>query len=374
MKKPSFDFSNEGIKRFLLYHVEKLILGLGIILFGLFFWLGFGTEKFTKKEPKTLADLSDQAHSAMVKETSWAEVESFRQADDTAGDRIIELEKNRVAANDYPFEYLLGMATKTAELRKDPAIIPVQNLVAHAFTASVLIAKDSGTEPITELKRADLEEVNNDREEDRDRGGGIGAGGSMPGFGAPADPEPKKQRDDGKIRPGVLLPEYQAQEIAGIHPVSMGVSSSTARPYLCNVVAVTGVVPITEQLKQYRKSLANSRGYSPGRDRPIYTYLQIERQREGTDPKTNKPYEWRDITDKVINRQADVYVAQTPEIVDPEYYDEVLTSPIPTMTQIDYRDLAVWPLNGEPLPTDFYETYVKDSMELMPQMTSRSKM
>jgi hypothetical protein len=358
MKKPNIDFSKQGIQKFLLYHVEKIFLAIGIVLLGVFFWLGFSTPKYDKQTPKGLVDLSQRAHSHIVSDTSWNEISKFRQADDAAPQRIEQAENKRIKPEAYPYQYVLGTPVMTAGLRKDPELNPAQYLMADSFPASVLLTT-RGNDALNKLELA-AETVSGDAfgGGDRDRGGGIGSGGGggggLPDEGGSRRPDRASSatkrtptRDDGVIAPGDVLPTYERQELAGVRPNFLQLSSSSNRAWLCNVTAVTGIVRFENQSQKFNQVLASARGYYPKRDRPIYQYMQIMRQEEGDDPD-----KWEDITDKIMEQQVARYTDFAPEVVDPEFYDPVLTSPIPTMTQVDYRDYCLWPLPGHDLPTD----------------------
>ncbi len=357
MKKPNIDLSKQGIQKFLLYHVEKIILVVGLVLLGLFFWLGFSTEKFDKQTPKGLVDLSQRAHSHIVSDASWNEIAQFRKADDSAPERIEQAEGKLIPADAYPYEYVLGTPVMTAGLRKDPELNPPQYLMADSFPASVLLTT-KGNDALNKLDLADDSVADNafgggDRGDRDDRGGGIGGGGGLPDDGGrrpdrgSSTPKKSSPRDDGVIAAGTVLPTHARQEIPGVRPNFVGLNPSSTRAWLCNVTAVTGVVRFENQMQKFNQVLASARGYYPKRDRPIYQYMQIMKQEEG-----DAPDKWEDITDKIMEQQPALYAGLAPEVVDPDFYDPVLTSPIPSMTQIDYRDYCLWPLPGHDLPAE----------------------
>lgn len=358
MKKPNIDFSKQGMKRFMLHHVEKLILALGLVLLGTFFWLGFSTPKFESESPKGLVSLSQRAHSHIISDASWTEIEKFRQAEADTPDQIKELEGKRLPADKYVYDYLLGTPAKTADTRVDVIPTPAQHLMAYSFPASVLIRSKSGNQVLRKLPLASADE--DDERTGRGRGGaggrgqGPGPGGGFPGGGFPGAPQqeeeekPKRPRDDGKVKPGEMVLDLHEQEIPGIRPKG-AVSSEAAQPYMCNVTVVTAVVPYDAEYTRFKNTFRGARGYDPFRDRPIYQYLQIEKR----EIVGGEEGDWKDITYQVTQRIPSFYAAPAAEVVDPEFYHDILTNPIPSMTQIDYRDLAVWPPANMPLPAGF---------------------
>ena len=154
MKKPNIDLSKQGINTFLLHHVEKIILALGFAALGVFFWLGFSTEKFDKQTPKGLVDLSQRAHTHIVSDASWNEISEFRKAKDDAPERIQQAESKRIKPEAYPYQYFTGTPVMTAGLRKDPELNPPQYLMATSFPVSVLL-NFRGKEKLNKLELAD---------------------------------------------------------------------------------------------------------------------------------------------------------------------------------------------------------------------------
>jgi hypothetical protein len=88
MKLPKLDLSKQGLSRFWLHHAEKLVLGLSLILLGLFAWFGFSTPRYTAKTPNQVVDLARQAEGHIKSPESWNQMQNFRTADTSAPERI----------------------------------------------------------------------------------------------------------------------------------------------------------------------------------------------------------------------------------------------------------------------------------------------
>lgn len=330
MKKPNFDFSKEGLKRFFLYHAEKVILVVAIVLTGLFFWLGFKTDVFSEKAPAELSQMADRARDYIVSNTSWDNLKEFRKGDDTVDVRIRN-SNDRVNLSqllpNYADGLIMGVPERTLAKRADPEIVLPTELVARSFRASILFQ----IPPDRYLDGLPIAGTATDEDED--------------------DKHKSRKRDE-ELALGTEVPEYVSIEMNGVRPKDAGVSSGRAMVRDVNVL--TGVIDMDAQWKNF-EPLKNSMGYYPPRDKPNYRYLQVERW--DSDSK-----EWKDIT-KNVERYQKYFVGNfpqltpegdrrildgadgsaAPEIVAPEHYDPALTAPIPSFIQFDYTQYALHP-------------------------------
>ena len=65
MKKPKFSLGQGGLQGFFLQHVEKIVLGVVLLIVGLFLYSGYGLEGY--KHEKTPIDLKATTNSAREK-------------------------------------------------------------------------------------------------------------------------------------------------------------------------------------------------------------------------------------------------------------------------------------------------------------------
>jgi hypothetical protein len=137
MAKP--DFSKQGMQDFFLYHTEKLILLISVVLLGLFFWMGYKTPQASLGSPTDLSKKADQAEQYVLKSTAWEEIAEFRK-----GDKNVKAEIDAAVGNVKPSEFIIdafsGIAARSLEPRVDPSIYPVQDLYASVFHTSMIIS------------------------------------------------------------------------------------------------------------------------------------------------------------------------------------------------------------------------------------------
>ena len=130
MKKP--DLSSAAIKKFFLYHVEKIVLVLGVVLLGLFFWLGYSTPVFDKVTPKGMVDKANSANRFIVSGDNWDKIADLRSGDDKVLERIEG--SKAIAADDFE----MGPASypvKRDSLRRDRDIAMARDIFCLLYTS-----------------------------------------------------------------------------------------------------------------------------------------------------------------------------------------------------------------------------------------------
>jgi hypothetical protein len=358
MKKPNL--SSEAIKEFFLYHVEKLVFALGVILLGLFFWMGYQTKTFDKTDPKGLVAKTRSARQQMVRGDAWETIAPLRDGDDEVMTRIasakaIDSDAFVVGPTSYP--------VKRDSLRRDLDIARPEKLIATVFSTQILV------EPTRKIVDGLLEyEIAEVKMEENDDSMGMGPGGMGPGGMGPggmgngpggmgpggmgmgpggmgmdggetAAEKRKRERKEKaeEVNAGAFVSTAVKYRSKGIRPKSF--SPTNVAAFNIDAVAVTGVINHKAMWKNFRDSYSKSFGYFPRRDTPVYDYLQIERREVGAD---GKPGEWLDISDRIAE-QAEFFPSNmqtAPEVVSPPEYDGIITMPIPPLTGVDYKDFA----------------------------------
>ena len=361
MKKP--DFSKQGIQRFFLFHSEKLVLAAAFGLLGWFFWMGYSSDVFREKAPNQLASLADQADQYILSDTSWEKIEELHQADDKVVDRIKD-GLNKLDADDYPIGPW-SVRVATLEPRTDPRLFKPTDLMAYQFTAPVILSPQNQgsarlTDPLADLPLASEKAVAESGAADNpgaDLGGFGTFGGRGRGGGRGSDDDDRgnrKKSDDEdlpEIAAGSQIELIHQHTLAGVRPVHFGLNTATDKSFMMNVICVTALVDLKQQNAEYQKSFSSGVGFYPNRDRPIYQFLQPQRR----EVKEGEPEgEWEDISQFVVVRQPEAYprnmiampnspYSSAPEPVHPDFYDPVLTNPIPAITQFDYRPFVLHP-------------------------------
>ncbi len=352
MKKP--DLSKQGLKRFFLYHSEKLVLGLAILLLGLFFWLGFSAPVFNKKTPTQLTELARQADQYIVSETNWEKISviDVRKADDKIVAKITE-GSTKVDAAKYPFGFW-SVKALTLGLRSDPALLEPQELMAFQMVAPVLFSpKTTVVDPFGDLPlaKANIPTIDSGLGSPRGLGDLSESPGDRRGGGREEADEKKKKEPPALVidAGSSVLPLHQ-QTTPGLRPPHFGFSNSTEQAFIMNIVSVTGLVNFKNQWTDYESSFASSIGFYPTRDKPKYLYVEVQR----ADVTGGKEAEWQDISENVAVKQTSFYPSKmtrmpqasftsAPEIISEDAWDNILTGPIPPIVQVDYRPFVTHP-------------------------------
>ena len=85
MKTPKINANS--IKNFFLYNVEKVILGISLVLLGVLFYLGMSSPKY-EKTPDSLASETRNAATFISKESNWGLMSKYRKGDTQVPERI----------------------------------------------------------------------------------------------------------------------------------------------------------------------------------------------------------------------------------------------------------------------------------------------
>ena len=346
MKKPNL--SSAAIKDFFLFHVEKVILLIGIVLLGLFFWFGYSTEVYDKITPKKLADKARNVNRQMVLVGNWDSIKSFREGDDKVLERVMGVKPIETE------QFIMGPASfpiKRESLRQDVEIAAPRNPVVQSFAATVLI-----------------------RERDKDplEGFSVVLPETATAFGFDEDREFEDEEFDtgnrrlrGKdlfveeeVLAGRSLAEpFQHQRYGfrlndqgrGGGAVGNG-AGSQFRPYAVNVVAVNALIDHSRMWDNFRSVYSNSFVFHPQRDTPIYDYLQIERCEVAADGTVGQ---WTDVSENILDQEnyfPSTATRSAPEVVAAGQYNGALTLPILAFTNFDYVKYALHP---EATPRNF---------------------
>lgn len=392
MIKP--DFSKAAMQKFFLLHTEKLILGVSVILLGLFFWMGFQVKPFDKKTPDQLSKIADDADRHILESTSWEKIKGFREGDDQVLGKIVSAEAS-VKPEEFLIETMVGTVAATKDPRTDPIILPVIEPTISVLTSPVLLSVNTqAADPILEFAPAPADESAGGRggglgpglgglgggpglggltgggpedgdEEPDDSGdepGGVGGlggrgglgggrgglGGGGLGGGAPkADKDLPKAEDLGV---GTQMQVVHADTAAALRPVSHGIPAVATRSILRNVVVVTGLVDYKTMWNSYDKSFTSSIGYYPDRDKPVFRFLQVERMVVGKDGKEGEWVDWSNSVSynvprmyPVMHQLPNARFQSAPDVCAPENYDPVITGPIPAVVMVDYRPHVLHP-------------------------------
>ena len=311
MKLPKIDLSKEGMKRFTLHHIEKVILLLALAGFAVFCWLGFKTESFGDTDPEKLSQKADSARTYMMNDASWTSVDSLRITRDNADNIVQTTEELKLEGYDFS-KSLLGTPRQSLGLRHDPDIelIKPSDVEVDVVTAPVFFRRgDDGK--IGRSVHDRMDELASALERD-------------------SEESDSRKKDEGPMV-GEQVSGLNQLVGVGFRSGRAGTNSANDVSLIKTVVAVKALIKHKEFWTNVESKLKNTFGYFPERDRPNYKILQIQRK-EGNG-------KWQDRTIYQQRIEA-AYPGRAPEVVDPSSYDPALTGRIPTMPLVDYRTFA----------------------------------
>lgn len=340
MKMPSLD--GASIKKFFVYHCEKLILGLSVLLLGLFFWFGYSTPTYDKVTPSRMTDQAKQANGFMNSPGAWDIIKEMRQGTDDVDQHISQAVAVKAGA------YRVGPASypvKRDSLRRDAILECPVELRGVPFISAVMIQpKARAVDPLPLVRyplvapKIDFEDEKSSDEMSMDMGMGMGMnmGMGMPGMADDSSKKKKKKPED-EIDAGTFVSKPVEITTPGVRSTF---ASTSVMSFNMNGVAVTGLVNHEKMWKNFRSMYKSSFGYHPDRDTPRYDFVQVQRRVVNDDGSSG---EWQDISNQLA-AQRDFFprsLATAPEIVSAEYFDAGITMPIPPFKGIDYKEIAV---------------------------------
>ncbi len=192
-KKPSINFGEGGIQGFLSRHVEKFVLGIAVLVVGLFVYFGWNIDSY-EKSPDSLKQLAERAQQHINRD-SWNNVKNERIPSTGLPEKVRE---SRMDTDPQPYWTPLPLKPPTKAQhtkRRDPELYTATKLEVMAVTAAVamkprrgledVLADEPNAEPPKESEQErKRREAREKREQDRKarQQGGFGAEGP-PGMG-----------------------------------------------------------------------------------------------------------------------------------------------------------------------------------------------
>jgi hypothetical protein len=346
------DLSKQGLQRFFLSHSEKLVIGLCAVGLAVLAWTGWKTPSFRDDTPGGLSTKATRdAEEYLNRPDSWDSIQAFRKM---PSDPLTEVSrKTDLDATLFTMDSLVGPMVKTADLRKDPALVQLQQPMVHSFTAPVLLVPSSGISRLGDLPLASggaAPPPGTGGGGDIGRGGGApgvggagggtgdGAGDGGRGGGAGAGAQDPVADGDQRI-PGKMATEIHRREFVGVRGFASG---ARGEAFLRDVCQVTATIDAAELSRLYQENFENARAWYPDRDKPAFYRVQVEIVMDGQTAAN-------DITDRVHIQIPKQYGVGEPsaEVISPENFDLKAAPPLPPITGYDYRQLMTFA--GQPL-------------------------
>ncbi len=381
-KKPKLNFGEAGGHNFFAKHVEKLILGAVALLVAFFVYSGLKVEGIdSSKNPVHLRNQANNARSNIEK-TTW---EAVKDEDDRHAyeltQRLSARGKDLQLVDHTAYANILDWNAQPFRLkgkRADPPWLPPRELeVTPGYGPIAMVGSltnDQLMKAAQDAALAKLEEEKKNARRRRDDSNPMYPGAE----GAPYGPSGRGAEVAGSYRvpPGesggaygsstssgpVATPE-QLANVPGYRPGAGGSSGYGvgASPYGASgyasvagaegygaaagatgtlavgkyFMAVKALVPYKEQWTEFERTFEDAHDYNPVRDIPQYYYYQVERVEvdEAGQVIPGKEKTWTPETTAWYQRN---WYAGTPEfVVDPAYFDRLLTCPAPPLMMRD---------------------------------------
>ncbi|MFT5522860.1 MAG: hypothetical protein ACI9HK_000804 [Pirellulaceae bacterium] len=308
MKKLKFSFGEGGIRGWLIRHVEKVVLGVVLVLVVYFIYQGATLEGFDPT-PQDLTTSMTNAQSTMAKD-HWNELQKELPPITTTPDVRVAENLQRIDPNNYREGPLDPTIVQQRTLRGDPVLIAPEQLEATAFHGPMLVLQAGSSDPFASDPPAEERiEVMPERQ------------------GQPIVIKSTGQRLD--------LSREAKKNLSPFSPKANGKAVVKGAA----VVAVRCVVDIEKQMEAYRDALPEVVGVDARKDEPnyVYFYVEYEEFRTGTQPTGN----WTAKLSKGTFQTAEAaYGGEHTEVVDANFIHEVLTRKIPPLLLVDPTKLG----------------------------------
>lgn len=299
MNKFEMELKENATKAFFFKHVEKLLVGLGAVLLGVFVYLSFGLTPKTTDEPSALRSKVQNAERRIQKGV-WDSPEepsegmAFHRK--VVNDAVGQFKKNRSAVppNTFALESFTARRRNSTATRTDPMVASPMEPVVNAVRVSTIVKHEDpdSAQPLMRVPTTSQESVAVNTK----------AMVAMPGIDAS---DAGIEKDTRKFR--------------------------TKASYF---LSVRYLLPYRKMTDDFIAKLASSNSYNAELDKPIVGYLQIERK-EGDGP-------WTDVSEQ-IKDQNKKFVTNSPDFVGDDAYDRMLTLPVPPVLGEDYVHFSSHP-------------------------------
>ena len=385
--------STGGVKNLLLQHIEKIVLGVAVILVGLFLWSALGVKPIdASKSPETLKNAASEESARIARNDTLPPPPPTLNF---VGGVAAGLEPVQLAAYSLP-QRLNPPIQPPIVKRPDPKLLPVENLIATAVVISVPeegLAPtwkdvDEEKEKAKKAAKKKTERPNIDRGNRRRgrgapgygdqpgyggqpgygqsqpgygqsgaRGGRGGHAGGQPGYGqagrggAGADRSASDSPGYGAAAPsrggapgGYGAPTgYGGAGVPGAKP-GVVVQQVETKGVIRPAVVLTGRVPYSKQfdefVNKFKEAIPPTEGHDPMRDLPVYNQFKIERQ----EVTASGDAKWIELDlDQAFNDRQKWMVQPEPDQVDPTYVDPYLAWPMPPTIGRNWGRLASHP-------------------------------
>ena len=357
--KGSFD-----AKEFMLYHVEKFVFGLMLLLSAGLVYLGFTSKTIeATKDPKKLSDKANQVLN-QIRENHWDAIKD----EEVRVKGVIDVsytEKSVDATKPIPKDMyrpeIPVPGSRITGYRVDPEIFPATGLEANYYFGPSVVghANPQLVEYLDKLPAAEEKKEPRRREPNSGRlGGGFegesggrgGLGGAPPGMlGNGGPPGMGGGLGGGAVTNAkrYLSGGYDQ----GFPSHTLGPSNpndprrKTIGPRDIGFVSVMALAPHEDLEKEYRSKLSPGGNIMPGRDTPNYTGFEVERVDVTEDPtKAIQEADWQPLagagSERLKELAKSVWLGTAPEVSESGWTAPNITMPVPPLLLKNYREFV----------------------------------
>lgn len=366
MKNLGAGISEGGVKGFFIQHGEKLVLGLAVLLVLLLLFTGYRIDRIPSSQtPTSLEALVSQAKTH-INEDTWPAFAEARTRELILDERVKGVAAIRPA--DFRFAPLKTIQPRD-EVRIDPVLLAPHKPETNGMFAAVAIVAPKPTDEnaLDSVPLATEEEPSAATPAPRSTRTARGSSGesassgypTLPGFGESSGGY-SSSGTSGALGTVAKYRQLSPKQLTEIDRGWRG--QFIAKPLVKSVyvVAVNATVPWDKEFQEYERAFGSAMGYDPARDVPNYIYFEVVRKdvtdspdaaEDAPDAEPAKGIEddqlkkdagWVLVATTNSERfRAAYFAGQVVEIIDPMYYDPMLTMPLPPILLQDYERLAL---------------------------------
>lgn len=372
--KPKLNFGEGDGHNFFAKHVEKLVLVVVALLVGYFVYSGMSLEGLEdNKSPKALRQDADTAR-ANLELTEWEMVKDEDPRDVGDLTRRLASRGGGLLEPTDPMGYQqVAILEPPIFLQKskrvDPQLYPPEELEVEPGYGPVAMNGSLALDPLMEAARAAkaAEEAVAKKARPKRRaadaygmdpmGAGLdpseiaGMGGEMGAYGATTPTGPQATPEQLAAVPGFRPGSggstgYYGDPAGGGYGAEAGVAAGATGTVAKGrfFMAIKALVPYRKQWGEFETTFQDAYDYNPGRDIPQYYWYQVDRVEvddQGQVVETMKD-PWNPRTAQWYGQNW--YAGSPQEIVDPPYFDKLLTTPAPPLMM---RELEQYQLHSK---------------------------
>ncbi|MCY3006109.1 MAG: hypothetical protein NTV29_09030 [Planctomycetota bacterium] len=352
-------------KEFMLYHVEKFVFGLMLLLSAGLIYLGFTSKTIeATKDPKKLSDKANQVLN-QIRENHWDAIKDEEARVKGVVD-VSYTEKSVDATKPIPKDMyrpeIPVPGSRITGYRVDPEILPATGLEASYYFGPIVVGNANAqlVEYLDKLSAAEEKKEAKKKEPGAGRPGGGFEGEGGGGRGGPGGGPPGLIGGGGPPGMGGGLGGGAVTNAKrylsggydqGFPSHTLGASNpndprrKSIGPRDIGFVSVMALAPHEELEKEYRSKLSPGGNIMPGRDTPNYAGFEVERVDVTEDPtKAIQEADWQPLvgagSERLKELSKSVWLGTAPEVSEAGWTAPNITIPVPPLLLKNYREVV----------------------------------